>query len=143
LGVSHTMPVEVQQYGNDPILLVTVQGDVSVADVRGMYQKSAALCADSEWPQFWRIIDISQSNIAFNDVMTLVKTLNPNVPGCFSDTRIRTIFAPSHPMARLTSDMLSKPQYGAIDTLVMPGLGEALIYVQDEIERFLATTSGR
>lgn len=127
------MSVEIQQYGHDPVLLVQFIDELSIDSVRQMYAESDALASQMDSPVVWRLIDISTTNATFADVMNLVKGHKTHTPGCFSDSRIRTVFCPSHPMARLLADMLAKPEYGNLDLPVFPGLGEALLFVQEEL----------
>jgi hypothetical protein len=131
------MAVRIKQYGSEPVLMVNFEGQFQVEDVFEMFSQSETYFKGNQTSHTWRLIDLTQSNIQFADVIALVKHLPANRPGDFSDTRFMTIFCPSHPMARLLSELLAKASYGGVHTPIFPGLGEALLFVQDEIDRNL------
>lgn len=127
------MPVNVEQYGRDPILLVTFSEEMSPETTHQMYIASAQLAEDIAADTIWRVLDISKADVSFNDVINVVRYMNPEQPGTFADPRFRTVFAGRHPMASLLRDMLAKDTYGSIDITIYPGLGEALMFAQEAI----------
>lgn len=129
------MPVEVRQYEGAPILWTTFTGRFDLDTIYQMSQQSAALAAEIDSPQLWRLVDMSGADVTFADVIEMVKHMNPETPGCFTDPHIETVFSPFHPMAKLITEMLAKPQYGGVALRVFPGYGEALFYIQDEMDR--------
>lgn len=132
------MPVTVTPYGNDPILMVEFTGTTNAATLQEMYALSDEQLQFIDAPVAWRLIDITTADITFADVIHAFKTLDPDQPGSMHDQRFHTFFSSPHPMARLISDMLAQKQFGGVSVPVFPGLGEALLYVQDEVYRLRA-----
>lgn len=130
------MGVLIQPYNDNPILMVTFSGKPDLSELQRMYQESAAFCYASNFPMVWRLINVEQADITFADVIQAFKLIDCSQPGAISDTQIHSLFTAPHPMARLISDMLAQDQFGNIFVPVLPGLGEALLYVQDEIKNY-------
>ena len=122
------MAVQVEQHGREPILLVMFRGDNAHDAIAQMYAMTDDFLKQTAAPHVWRLIDLSQCNITFADVMGLVRNTYPDLPGSLADPRITSMFYTPDPMARLTSDLLQKQ---GVHVPVLPGLGEALIYAQE------------
>lgn len=132
------MPVTVEPYGKDPILLVTFTDEMTLETVSEMYHQSAALVETFNAERTWRIIDMMQTKPSFADIVNIVKNVHPEQPGSFSDPRIHTVFAGLHPMANLLRDLLAKDANGHADIMVYPGFGEALMFAMEDIYDRLA-----
>jgi hypothetical protein len=129
------MPVNVRQYEGSPILWTTFSGHFNVDAIYQMSEQTIAVASEINSPIFWRLVDLSQADVTFADVIEMVKRVNPARPGGFADPNIDTVFSPFHPMAKLIAEMLAKPQYGGATLRIFPGYGEALFYIQDEMDR--------
>ncbi len=129
------MPVEVRQYEGAPILWTTFTGRFDLDTIYQMGEQSIALANEIQSPYFWRLVDLSNADVNFSDVIEMVKQVDPHMPGGFADPNIETMFSPFHPMAKLITEMLAKSQYGGAQLHVFPGYGEALFYIQDEMDR--------
>lgn len=129
------MPFSIQQSEQDPILIIMADGQISLDEVRELYAESDRFYQQINFPVVWRILDITEADITFGDVITAVKQLSPDTPGSLSDPRFRSVFPTKHPMARLISNILAQPQFGSIDIPVVAGLGDALIYAHEEIQK--------
>ncbi len=127
------MPVTVEQYGRDPILMVTFTDELTPQIAHEMYIQSAYLAESIDADIIWRILDISQAQVGFGDVIHIVRYMNLDQPGNFADPRFHTVFAGRHPMASLIRDMLGKEAYGGVDIMIYPGLGEALMFAQEAV----------
>ncbi|MEO0561061.1 MAG: hypothetical protein AAF125_03035 [Chloroflexota bacterium] len=130
------MTATVQQYGPDPILLVNFTGLFDVHAVSDMYRQCDVMAYEIDSPIIWRLIDMSMAEVDFSNVVAAVKSLDPHASGGFADERFHTYFCPSHPMAKLVIELTAKERYGAANLRMFPGLGEALLFVQDEMDRF-------
>jgi len=128
------MAINVKPLEAGPILLAEFEGPFTIDDVYQMYRQSIEMVEQMGTGKVWRLIDFSQSHIDFADVMTILKRIHPDDEGGLADPSIESIFCPSHPMAKLLMEMLAKPQYGGIRTTMLPGLGEAMFYVQDAMD---------
>ncbi|MEL6270380.1 MAG: hypothetical protein AAFV33_19735 [Chloroflexota bacterium] len=133
------MAVQVEQYGNEPIVIVTMTKQVTFEDINDMYSACESVRVASGSPVMWRVIEMATAQVEFPDVMDVIRHLNPDQPGSFADPQMRTIFGGLNPMASLLRDMLAKKANGDIDAPVLPGLGEALMFAQDEIYGFADT----
>ncbi|MEM6281220.1 MAG: hypothetical protein AAF787_03425 [Chloroflexota bacterium] len=130
------MAIRVEQYSKEPILIVTMTETIALDDIDEMYRACADVRHSIGAPVMWRVIEMTQAQVTFADVMNVIRQLNAEQAGSFADPHMRTIFCGLHPMANLLRDMLAKPAHGGIDAPVMPGLGEALMFAQDEIYGF-------
>ena len=101
------MPVEVRQYEGAPILWTTFSGRFDMDAIYQMSDQTVAVASEINSPVFWRLIDLSQADVTFADVIDMVKQVDPALPGSFADPNIATVFSPFHPMAKLIAEMLS------------------------------------
>lgn len=129
------MSLQLQQYDKYPILLVQFTDAVTLSQVQAMYDACETLRRNQQHAAIWRLIDLSTANLRFNDVLDIIKAQDVGQAGSFADPNMHTVFCPPHPMARLIADLISKPQYGGREIPVFAGLGEALLYVQEQLEQ--------
>ncbi|MFZ4813487.1 MAG: hypothetical protein ACOYL5_03045 [Phototrophicaceae bacterium] len=132
------MPVFADQYDKEPIILVRFEGEFSVNSFQVMCDLSAQYAERIPSPVLYRIIELANANAKFGDVLAVLKQVDQYQVGGIADPRIKTFFAGQDPMARLMSDMLAQKQFGGLYAPVMPGLGEALIYAEDELDKVRA-----
>lgn len=127
------MSVRINQYTNLPILLAEFSNDVTIQDMETMVSETLNF-SDAIPGTIYRVF-IFEDNIElpFERVIQIVKWVSEVAET--TETRVRNVIATPHPMARLLSDMLAQEQFGQINVPVLRGLGEALIYVQEEIDR--------
>ncbi len=128
------MPITVQQLGDDPIVLVTMEGSIAVQDIAKMYAQTAAI-ADKFARNTYRIMDVDKAEITFDQLIKVVKNVGAGAPGSLGDPRIKAMFVGQNSMARLASDMLSQQQFGGLELPIFPGLGEALLWVNEQIAK--------
>ncbi len=127
------MSVKVEPYANDPILIVTFTGMVTIEDFDAIYRTSALYMTQSGAPLAWRLLDLTKAEVPFPVVMSVVRSFDPDAPGSFADPRIHTVFTEPHPMASLLRDLMLKATNGNMEMTVYPGLGEALMFAQEAI----------
>lgn len=136
------MAFEIQSYDPMPLVVVTFAGQVTLADFQEVYAACARAAAEHDGAQLWRILDFGDADLDFSTVMAVVKNARPGEAGEFTDPACVTLLVGTHNMARLLSDLFAKDTNGGASLTVMPGLGEALLYAQDEIAGGAAGAGG-
>ena len=127
------MPFDIRSYKPMPLVLVNFTGNVSAADIRAMYKACDEARRAYGASCLWRILNLTESELDFPTVMQIVKEAEPDKPGQFADAHIQTLLLSTHKMSRLLSDLFARESNGGASLTIMPGLGEALLYAQDEI----------
>lgn len=136
------MAFEIQSYDPMPLLVVTFADRVTLDDFQRLYATCGRAAKQRAGVAVWRILDFGDAELDFSTVMAVVKQAQAQEPGQFTDSQFVTLLVGTHNMARLLSDLLAKDTNGGATLTVMPGLGEALLYAQDEIAAGAAGAGG-
>jgi hypothetical protein len=128
------MTVCVTRAGNEPILLVTANGYLSVADMGAMFEQSLALIgADARI--FYRITDMDGMTLSFTDLPAMLTLMTSGARGSTSDPQIRTILVGTTFHAPLLRDTLA--QQGVGDVVAFASRDEAFTYARAQIDAAL------
>ncbi len=125
------MPANVEQYGDESIIVLTFIGAINAEIVRDAFARCAEIANTIEGT-IYRISDIRQGEATFRDVLGVIAHVRARVPGASGDPRIKGVFVGTHPLAKLYADFLR--QFG-IQTPFFKTVEEALDYVRMELKR--------
>jgi hypothetical protein len=97
------MPVKVEKMADEPILVATLEGHVTVQEMREMFIQSAALVEGMEAP-IYRITDTRAANANFMDMLGTVREASAGTPGSSTDPRFKPIFLGTNEMVRMAGN---------------------------------------
>ena len=121
------MSVIVKKLPNEPILIVTVEGQLDAGMVRDLYQEIGLLTKDMQ-PPIYRITDVRNMTITFMDLMGVIQEGTKDMPGTTADTRISHMFVGKDKFAKIARDVLQRinpDNHPMLDTME-----EALDYIR-------------
>lgn len=123
------MTVESMKLPGEPVLLVQFvpPSDPSFEALQMRY--IFAHLSEYEEPIQYLIMDLSQANLSFKDVVTgmgeMARTEPPNVRGTFH--------VGNSEMVRLIGETARQKQYGGLETILFPTVDEALEHIRSLI----------
>ncbi len=85
------MPVTVERLSNEPILVATLTGYVTVDDIREIYLQSKPLIGDASGT-FYRITDVREANSNFLEMAKAIQLARQSGAASTSDNQIRVTF---------------------------------------------------
>ncbi len=85
------MPISIEWLPDEPVLLATCTGFITVADFTEMFQEVAELVRDVDGHIF-RIADYRRADSSFADIIRTVQESVKGMPGSPTDNRIKTIY---------------------------------------------------
>jgi hypothetical protein len=83
------MPVTVERLPNEPILIATLTGYVSIEDIREVYCRTARLIGDDPGV-FYRITDAREATSEFTEMLKAIQVAAQGIPFATSGPRIVT-----------------------------------------------------
>ena len=101
------MPITVARLPDEPILIATFMGYITVDDIREMYQTVAALVAD-EPGDFYRISDVSAGETNFLEMTKIVQTATQDLPASSMDERIHVTYVGNSSWINFARDVFLK-----------------------------------
>ncbi len=119
---------------NEPILIATAAGFVTVDDFKGMYEQVAAMIEGVEH-KIYRIADYTAADSSFMDILKAVKLASNQAAGSSADPRIQTIYVGTNQWIALARTALQQPQFGGIMIPTFVDLEDALVFARREIAK--------
>jgi hypothetical protein len=128
------MGFNIEWVSNEPILIATATGLISVDDFQGMYQQVATMI-DGIDGKIYRIADYTAADSSFVDILKAVKLASNHAAGSSSDPRIQTVYVGTSQWISLARTALQQPQFGGIMIPTFHDLADALEFARREIEK--------
>ncbi|PJF39686.1 MAG: hypothetical protein D6737_06595 [Chloroflexi bacterium] len=124
------MPAIVKKLPDQPIVIVSIQNYITVDDARAVYQQLAKIAADIDGTVY-RITDVCQMTMTFQEMIAIVREAMRGAPGSTSDPRIKNIFVGQNCLAEVAQDLMAKQ---GVDILMFDTMQEAMDYIQQQID---------
>ncbi|MBI1281699.1 MAG: hypothetical protein GC179_26470 [Anaerolineaceae bacterium] len=134
------MAFQIEWLPNEPILIATASGLISVDDFKGMYEQVASMI-EGRHEKIYRIADYTNADSSFMDILKAVKLASNNAPGSSSDPRIQTVYVGTSQWISLARTALQQPQFGGIMIPTFVDLDDALVFARREIAKAAETAS--
>lgn len=128
------MPVTVEFLTDEPILVATLTGDLTVSDMRGMFIQSAQLTQDMPGP-IYRITDTRLARANFMEMMQTVRAASDGTPGSSTDPKFKPIFLGTNELVRMGIDMLKQSQFGGVQIPFFNDMEDALTYIHHDMNK--------
>ncbi|MCA9905009.1 MAG: hypothetical protein KC547_14235 [Anaerolineae bacterium] len=126
------MPVVVKRVANEPVLIATLSGFVTVDDIITMYEETAKHFANYDG-HIYRITDTRGVDSSFSDLMMILAEARKKEGFTTNSGKVTAIIVGENEWARMTREAMRQQQYGGLD---LPGFAtteEALDYVRAEL----------
>ncbi len=123
------MPVEVTKLEDEPIVIATLTGQVTTADLIAIYEQTLAFI-DEETPYLYRISDVRDATSNFPE-MSKINTEARERMGAVSDSRIRKlVIVGSNRWSEMYREAVQRWSYSQIEIPVLDTIAEALDYLR-------------
>jgi hypothetical protein len=121
------MSFEVQQLKDKPIVVITCHNPFDFTeDIAAANRQVAALLENRE--TITRIIDFTEIEMTFADLVESLATKTRAVPGSLRDTRVQTVFVGTHELVVMKAQSLRQEQYGGLNVPLFESLDEAIAH---------------
>jgi hypothetical protein len=101
------MPITLERLPNEPILVATYTGHITLEDIRGLYRATAELIGD-EPGTFHRISDTRGATSDFMEMLKTVQTVTQEMAGSSLDQRIQVTFVGTTSWIRFLREAFAK-----------------------------------
>jgi hypothetical protein len=122
--------VERQPDQDKNVIVVTIEGVLTVDMVRSIYKQIAEIAETMEGP-IYRITDVRKEESTFMDIVRIIKEAGTGAPGTTTDPRIQNVFVGRGKMAAIAKDVLENTK----QNLSMPMFGtmeDAFTYIEQQ-----------
>jgi hypothetical protein len=136
------MPITVERLPDQPILVATYTGQITLQDVKGMYEQSGRLAGDISGAVY-RISDTREAKTSLLEILRIARVAADDMPGSTSDPRIHVIFVGTNEATRMMVDVLRQPQYVGKQFAIFRSMEEALASIEYERSKAAETTEGQ
>lgn len=126
------MAVKVERLPNEPVIVVTLSGDLNAQIVQDMFDKSAQFMDEIDG-RVYRITDIRATEISFPDLVQVLSRSTSGQPGSSSDPRICGVLVGTHGWSRFFSESLQQAQYGHLNIPIFEAIDDAMAYIREQI----------
>ena len=123
------MPVTVKRLPDQPIIIASYSGHITVGDVLSVFIRSAEMVKLSD-DTIYRISHIEQTEAEFADILHFAQASGSDVPGSSTDPRFRAIIVGHDKWIKLFVQFMSKKQFGGVTVPCFGTLNQAFEYVQ-------------
>lgn len=124
------MPIEVVKLEDEPIVIATLTGKVTTADLSLLYEETLAYI-DAETPYLYRISDVREATSNFPEMSKINMEARERM-GAVSDSRIRKlVIVGSNQWSEMYREAVQRWSYNQIEIPVFATVDEALAYIRD------------
>ena len=117
---------------NEPILIATGKGLLSVQDFADMFKGSASLLKGVDHT-IYRISDFREATSSFMDLIKMSQMASKGGEGTTTDSRIKAILIGTNQWVSLARTIFEQPQYSAMRLPTLENLDDALVYARAQI----------
>lgn len=119
---------------DEPIMIATAQGMLSVQDFADMFAESSRMLEGIEHT-IYRISDFREATTSFLDLIKMSKLASQGNEGSTTDTRIKAILVGSNHWVNLARTIFEQPQYSAMRLPTLETIDDALLYVRAQFAK--------
>ena len=128
------MPVTIKRLPDQPIIIASYSGHITVGDVLSVFTRSAEIVKPSD-NTIYRISHIENTEAEFADILHFAQTSASDVPGSSTDSRFHPVIVGHDKWIKLFVQFMSKKQFGGVVVPCFLTLSQALEYVQSDIAK--------
>jgi len=121
---------DVQKLPNENIIVVKYKAPFQPIEDIGEAQRQIAEILDAEGQTMYRIDDLSQADMVWNQFVEGIAEATKDVAGSMTDARINGVLVGDYEMVELASKSMTQDQYGATSAPVFNSLDDALAHAR-------------
>lgn len=129
------MPANVEKLANQPIIIASYHGHITVDDAKAVFAQVAGLI-DIYGAPLYRIacVDCDSAHTSFDEVMMLTTLSSKGLRGSATDPDVKTVLVGEHLLIDLYVDAMRQEAFGAVEIPIFETLEDALAHVQSIIQ---------
>jgi anaerobic glycerol-3-phosphate dehydrogenase len=101
------MPVSVKRLPDEPILIASLSGTITVDDIKSMYRQSSALMTPAD-DHIYRITDVRQATSTFAEMLKAIQESTQEMPGSAADSHVSVTFVGESTWVKYARDAFSR-----------------------------------
>lgn len=126
------MPVTVRRVPDEPIVIATMTGTVTLADTEKVFRRTDELRADMP-PRIYRITDVTQATSTVAEIIRIVKAAADVKSSHTADPTLTVVFVGISQWSKLFTDAMGQDDFGMVDIPIFDTVDDALVYVRRRI----------
>lgn len=127
------MPATVERLEGEPIVVATLTGHLTIADVLTVYQRTSELRQDMP-AHIYRVTDVRATEADFAEMMKILKQAAEQSTSSTVDPTVTVVFVGKTGWAKLFIDAMRQQQRGGVQIPVYHKMDDALAYIRNEIQ---------
>lgn len=127
------MPFKTETLVNLPVIYTQYIGEITATDLEESMVDIPNLIQQIGQPQIFHILDIRNSNIDFGELLSFLNRLAKNPPDYLHRIAFEPMFVGSNSMVKLSTQFLSKQQFGGISIPIFKTYEDAIVFIQTRI----------
>lgn len=129
------MPMVVERLPGEPIIILTLQPPLTLPDELRASIEETAHITEQFYGIYYRIVDVSQPGIQFNDIVMTIAESAKGRAGSITDVRARNVYVGSGEIVDLLAGSPLHKQYNSREAHRFDTMDQALAYVRSAIIR--------
>jgi len=124
----------IEQHPSMPMLVTTFTGYISADEFAQWSAELMAVISDMNLSYGYVLMDIRQAETDFGAIIQGLGRISQVLDAAQNTVEGVFAFLGTHPMARLTVDMLRQPQYGGLEVPIFQNYEDALAALQADMK---------
>lgn len=127
------MSYTVEILPNLPVIHVKYMGQTTKDEIIEAMREVIQLALTLTAPKIFHIIDVAEAQTDFMAMMGVFKEISHNTPSIPSSAEYHRMFIGTNDMAKLSSQMMTLPQFGGMKVPIFKTVDDALRYIHQEL----------
>lgn len=126
------MAIVVSRIPNEPIIVATLEGDLTVEQFKEMFIRSVEITKEIGGHVF-RITDARNVTATFGELFGIIAAASKGVPGSTTDPNVTPILVGSNQMVKLAAQAFRQKQFGGVEIPLFQKMEDAMTYIYLEL----------
>jgi hypothetical protein len=127
------MTVTLEKLPNEPIVMATLSGEVTIAEMEDMYAQCAQII--KEIGHIYRVTHLDNPTTGFMDILKILQAAGKGMPGSSSDPNVGVIFLGSGSLIQLITNTMRQPQFAGVQFPIFQSMEDTLIYIRYDMDK--------
>src|SRR5262245_51877606 len=107
------MTATLEKLPNEPIILATLSGEVTIAELEYVSTQCAGLI--KQVGHIYRITRLENTTTGFMDILRILQAAGKGKPGSSSDSNVTVVFLGSGSLVQLVTNTMRQPQFAEVN----------------------------
>ena len=126
------MGFTVELLSDEPIMIVTGKGMITVQDFAEMFAASRKRLAGMSGP-IYRILDVRESTTSFMDLIRMPQIASKGDEGSTTDPRIKPVLVGTTQWVSLGRTIFEQPQFSSLHFPTFASMEDAMLYARNQL----------